>query len=325
MAGHRITMLCLVLLSVRFASIAAPADAQDMVRTLATGLATPTGLAVDGSGRLYVALQTSHQIVRFTPPSNIPSVFASSILIDYSQSLQTPFDMVFDNSGNLFVADFDNIWTSGRVWKITPGGATIPFALADTPVALTRDLEENLYVGEFRTRRVLKITPAGVVSTYVTAVGLPGGRLTMLHMDDTGVLYAGMQQGGEIYAIAPGGSPVTTFATGIGTTFEGQFVGYSVSSMAPRPGGGWLVACNAHGKIISVTPGGVPTLYAGGSGGFADGPVLEAKFNQPYDLVTVGNVTYVSDRSNQAIRAIDANGPTPATRTSWGRVKALYR
>ena len=84
-----------------------------------SGLSSPSGLAFDSSGNLYVA-SLGDKIVKFTPNGN-GSVFASSSLLD------APQGMAFDSSGNLYVACSDSIA------KVTPSGSVSMFAFLADP------------------------------------------------------------------------------------------------------------------------------------------------------------------------------------------------
>ena len=79
--------------------------------------------------------------------------------------------MAFDSGGNLFVADGGNENAgSGAVYKFTPAGVRISFALGlSNPAGLAFDSAGNLLVAEFGeinggpgTGRTYKITPNGV-------------------------------------------------------------------------------------------------------------------------------------------------------------------
>jgi hypothetical protein len=295
-----------------------PAFSQPIVSTFA-GANGARGLAMDGSGRLYVSMRGVLAngnpglpgIRRYSPPSNVPTIFA-----DAADGLDDPVDMAFDDAGNLFVADFGN----GRIHKISPGGVASVAATAASPGALTRDAAGNIYVGEYFTRKVLKIAPDGTVSTYVTQVYPENERLTMLYADTDGSLYAGdLLSTGKIWRIGPGGSPITLFADGLG----------QIMSMAPAAGG-WVVTTWGSHTLRTLTPGGTHTLFAGATStpGTTDGAPLAARFNLPAAILAsqtvVGDLRYyIADYGNNRVRVIDFI--TPVQKTSWGRVKSLYR
>jgi hypothetical protein len=216
----------------------------------------------------------------------------------------------------MFVADYDNAGTAGRIYKITPAGVKSVFVAIPNPGALTRDAAGNLYVGEYFNQKIDKVTPAGVVSTYVASIGAAGARLTMLYMDSDGTLYAGMLSG-VIYKIGPGGSPVTTFNASMGSC-----VGF-----APGPDGNWYASSYDNEEIFRITPAGVGTLFAGAhnAAGLVNGSLTSSRFYYPSGLVSFMGTLYVAEYFNNDVRAIDLGLPTPTATSTWGRLKALYR
>jgi sugar lactone lactonase YvrE len=88
--------------------------------------------------------------------------------------------MVFDSSGNLYVAD---VW-SHKIRKITPAGVVSTFAGSgvkssvdgigtaatfNEPSGLAIDSAGNFYVGETVGQKIRKITPSGEVTTLAGA------------------------------------------------------------------------------------------------------------------------------------------------------------
>jgi sugar lactone lactonase YvrE len=95
--------------------------------TTSTGLDTPNGLAFDPSGNLWVADSSHDRILEFKAPFSTgeaaslvigqPSFTTNYYTVTNSTSLNSPYGLAFDPSGNLWVADLLN----GRVLEyITP-------------------------------------------------------------------------------------------------------------------------------------------------------------------------------------------------------------
>ena len=64
---------------------------------------------------------------------------------------------------------FVAILSLGTVVKITPAGVVSTFATTGTsPTGMVIDSTGNLYTANYNSGTVSKITPAGVVSTFVT-------------------------------------------------------------------------------------------------------------------------------------------------------------
>src|SRR5207245_6929495 len=93
--------------------------------TFATGFNSPTGLAFDRAGNLYVANEGNGTVSQVTPAGAV-STFASGF--------NTPYGLAFDAAGSLYVADL-NANTVSRVTRTGEAttfasGFNLPFALA---------------------------------------------------------------------------------------------------------------------------------------------------------------------------------------------------
>jgi hypothetical protein len=91
-------------------------------------------------------------IFEFTPDGT-QSTFASG--------LSNPQGLVFDSSGNLFVAD------SGAIYKFGPDGVRTTFALGlSGPIGLAIDSADNLFVPDWCTGSIHEFTPNRVQTTF---------------------------------------------------------------------------------------------------------------------------------------------------------------
>jgi secreted PhoX family phosphatase len=90
--------------------------------TTSSTLNFPTGIAVDGSGNLWVGDTTNNRVLEFQPAfANGMSAslvlgqanFTSSSTATTQNGFFNPFGVAFDSSGNLGVADFGNNRTLG--------------------------------------------------------------------------------------------------------------------------------------------------------------------------------------------------------------------
>jgi sugar lactone lactonase YvrE len=82
-----------------------------------TGLNTPTGLAFDSSGNLWVVDSSNNRILEYKAPFSTGEAaslvigqenFTGSGLALTSTGLDSPYGLAFDSSGNLWVADLQN-------------------------------------------------------------------------------------------------------------------------------------------------------------------------------------------------------------------------
>jgi DNA-binding beta-propeller fold protein YncE len=137
--------------------------------TFASGL-SPTEMAFDSAGNLFVADYRSHSIFKFSPDGK-KRTFATGI--GHAAIL------TFDHKGNLFVAD----WEKDSIFKFTPSGVRNTFASKVSPEAMAFDKAGNLFVAF--PHSILKFTPDRTKTTF--AAGIP--RFAALAFDGTGNLF----------------------------------------------------------------------------------------------------------------------------------------
>jgi sugar lactone lactonase YvrE len=251
--------------------------------TDATGTAAsfnfPTGVAVDGSGNIYVADQANNKIRKITS-GGVVTTFAGSGTMASTDGTGTgasfyyPSDIAIDGSGNLFVLESAN----NTIRKITPGGVVTTFAGSSTagstdatgtaarfnnPECIAIDGSGNLYVTDYGNNKIRKITSAGVVTT-----------------------------------LAGSGTSATVDGTGTGASFNAAY-GVEVDAS------GNVYIGEYYGETIrKITSAGVVTTLAGtGTNGSADGVGTAASFYAPIGLVFdgVGNL-FIADADNNKIR-----------------------
>ncbi|MES2410232.1 MAG: T9SS type A sorting domain-containing protein [Bacteroidota bacterium] len=142
---------------------------------------SPTGVATDGSGNVYVADYNNNKIRKITS-AGVVSTLAGSIYgfaegTGASAQFRNPTGVATDALGNVYVADYYN----DRIRKITPAGVVTTLAGSGPalgssdgigeaakfyrPIALTTDETGNVYVSDTLGQKIRKVTPTGVVTT----------------------------------------------------------------------------------------------------------------------------------------------------------------
>ncbi len=140
-----------------------------------------TGIAVDGSGNIYVA-DATNSLIRKITATGIVSTFAGTGFqgsvngTGTQASFNTPEGLTIDGSGNLYVADSGNnlirmITPAGVVTTLAGNGASgsadgpESSASFNSPVGIAFDAAGNLYVTDALNNSIRKITQNGIVST----------------------------------------------------------------------------------------------------------------------------------------------------------------
>jgi hypothetical protein len=90
----------------------------------AATFSTPSGIAVDGAGNLYVTDAENGTIRKITPAGVVTTIAGTAGVTGNADgtgaaaSFNFPFSIVVDSTGNLYVAELQ----SGTIRKITPAG-----------------------------------------------------------------------------------------------------------------------------------------------------------------------------------------------------------
>ena len=284
----------------------------------------PHGVALDGTGNIYVADTGNSLIRKITAGGLVTTIAGSGTGIGY---FDRPQGVAVDGSGNIYVADtgFDVIrkilpdgtfiTLAGSETASLPGSADGPGSAArfNLPFALAVDSVGNVYVADFGNHTVRKITPDGMVSTLAGMAGTTGSvdgpgsaarfdRPSAVAVDGAGNVYVTDYGNFTIRKITPigvvstlAGSPgALGSADGAGSNARfSNLGGITVDSAGSIYVGDW-----GNNTIRKITPGGDVTTLAGLAGTFgnADGAGSDARFARAGGVAvdSAGNV-FVAD------------------------------
>jgi len=295
---------------------------------------SPTSLAVDSAGTIYVADPLNQRIREIwygklvsTPAGSIPGYADGA---DTLAKFGSTHGVAVDATGNLYVADgFNN-----RIRKITPAGVVSTLAGTGAPgntdggtgvatfkepVDVAVDGAGNVYVADGLNNLVRKVTPAGMVSTLPSSGPVPPGTQAAINfpaalaLDGAGNLYVADMSNNMIRKITPSGAVSVLAGSGVSGYLDGPAASAQFkapSGVAVDPAGNVYVA-DLNNRIRKITPAGVVSTLAGsGVAGMLDGPPNVAQFNFLLSKITVdasGNV-YVADSWNNRIRKVTPAG-----------------
>ncbi|QKJ29379.1 VCBS repeat-containing protein [Mucilaginibacter mali] len=130
----------------------------------ATGTSLDLGVAnamiCDKQGNVYTADRSNSRIIRITPSGQVSTYVANVI---------SPTGLGFDSKGNLFISQSFNY--TGRISKCDTNGnlSTFldflnPFSYI-SPSGLAIDASDNIYFTDTTNGRIIKVTPAGVMTS----------------------------------------------------------------------------------------------------------------------------------------------------------------
>jgi sugar lactone lactonase YvrE len=239
----------------------------------------PIAVAVDYLTNLYVADAWNYAIRKISPAGIVTTLagykgYGGSGSVDGTGSaarFNYPSGVAVDNSGNVFVADYENC----TIRKVTPAGTVT--TLAGHPIAA------GLVDG------------TGSAARFNVPVGVA--------VDNTGTLFVADAVNASIRKVAPGGEVTTPVPPSAGLR--------SPAGIAVDAAGNAYFADQYDNTILKLSPSGLLTTLAGTAGeiGFLDGTGSAARFNSPSAVAVdlSGNV-YVADTWNSAIRKINPAG-----------------
>jgi uncharacterized protein (TIGR03437 family) len=258
---------------------------------LSATLSSPTGLAFDAGGNLYIA-DTGNDNVRSVNPAAV-------------------------------IATFAGIGTCGSGAEGDPAALT-PLCV---PQGAVVDLLGNTYIANTGGNRVMMVDPAGNVYT-VAGNGTAGdagagnsawGELngpTGLALDSAGNLYIADTQNHRIRMLAPGGTISTIAGTGT-SGFSGDGGAATAaqlnapSGVAVDSGGNIYIADTLNHRVrLVTTDGNIATIAGTGDATYNgdDGPAVQVALSSPFGVTLdgQGNV-FVADSGNNRVRMLSTS------------------
>jgi sugar lactone lactonase YvrE len=301
----------------------------------------PQGIAVDSSGNIYVA-DFSTRIRRIS--QGIITTVAGNGNLGYSgdgglatnASLNNPYGVAVDLSGNLYIADTNNSRVrkvSGGIITTIAGNGVLSFsgdggpatnASLGTPFGVAVDSLGNLLIADTNTSegRIRKVsngvitTVAGSGGFYFSGDGGSAASASLNHprsvaADSAGSLYIADYDSAHVRKVAGG---IITTVAGNGSIYGPAGDGGIAPNATVIPTGlvvdsnqDLYIADQSHARIAKVSGGIITTVAGNGTSGFSGdgGPAASASLYIPQGvcLDSSGNL-YIADAFNARIRKV---------------------
>jgi len=260
---------------------------------VSSSLISPTGIAVDASGNLYISDEFS-RVRKVTASTGFISTFAGGATFGYSGD----------------------------------GGAATS-ALLSGPAGMAFDGPGNLYIAETGNAVIRRVSPNGVISTVAGTAGITGfsgdgsPALSALLYGPAGV---SVNAAADLFIADAGNERIRKISAGVITTVAGNGMYYftgdggaansahlgSPYGVAVDPSGNVFIADSFENRIRKVSPAGIISTYAGN--GFYNstgdgGPATAASLEGPQNVaVSAAGDLYISDQSNRVRMVAAATG-----------------
>jgi uncharacterized repeat protein (TIGR01451 family) len=309
----------------------------------------PTGVAVDASGKLFIADCNNNRLRKVSATGVITTVagngtpgYSGDGGLATSARLFSPWGVVVDATGNLFIADANNnrlrkVSATGVITTVAgngtagysgDGGAATSASLS-YPSGVAVDTTGNLFIADAANDRLRKVGTNGVITT-VAGNGAPGyfgdgGAATSASLycprgvavDAAGNLFIADSNNNRIREVNLAGIIETVAGNGAAGYSGDGGVATSASLFYP-----WGVAVDAAGNVLiadsynsrlrTVSPSGLIATAAGkGTSGFSGdgGSATNASLHYPYGVAVdaIGEI-FIADSYNNRVRMVSPNG-----------------
>ena len=314
-------------------------DAQTGVLTLAAGsgipgfsgdggpaaaaqLNTPTGVAVDSAGNLYIGDTLNFRVrkvsngVITTIAGNGTSAFGGDNGPAIGAQLSAPHGVTVDAAGNLYIADWGQ-----RVRKVSNGiittiagngtqgfsgdGGPATSAELNYPNAIAIDSAGNLYIADESNNRIRRVTN-GIITTVAGTgtAGFDGDNIPAAGAELRAPLSVAVDSAGNLYIADTGNSRLREVSGGVIRTVVN---GLQPLAVAVGISGNLYFSDFYQFSVHRVSAGVVSTIAGGGSFVGDGGPAASGQLYLPYGVaVDSAGDLYIADTDNNRIRKVSA-------------------
>ncbi len=256
----------------------------------------PVGVAVDGSGNVYIADYGNNRIRKINP-AGVISTFAGSGGFGFSgdggpainAQIYLPAGVTVDATGNVYIAQDNNrrirkvntfgiisTFAGNGVLGFSGDGGAATGAEFDLPTGVAADASGNVFIADRGSNRIRKVNSAGIISTFagtgVAGLSGDGGPATNAQLN--GPAGVSVDAGGNVYIADMTNNVVRKInAAGVISTIAGTGVGgyngdgnlainaqlYSPSGVAIDTSGNVYISDQLNARIREIFVG--PCIY----------------------------------------------------------------
>jgi len=280
--------------------------------SLANQLSSPFGVAVDGSGNVYVADRGNSRVQKWAPGATSGTTVAGGNGAGSgANQLNNPSGVAVDASGNVYVADEQNHriqkWAPLATSGTTVAGGNGAGSGANQlylPSGVYVDASGNVYVADYANNRIQKWAPFAASGTTVAGGSFGSGDNqlyypTSVYVDGSANVYVADLNNNRIQKWAPGATSGTTVAGGNGAGSGANQLS-SPFGVAVDGSGNVYVTDRVNSRVQKWGPGATSGTTVAGGNGFGGGA---NQLNNPLGVALDASANvYVADQQNHRIQ-----------------------
>lgn len=190
---------------------------------------------VDSSGNVWV-LFTHYNIVEIKPDGTVSQPMFTGLGDQYY------FDM--DSAGNFYITAMAGSNHVLAKWRPGAQAEILEQNGLSSPTDIARDSSGNSYVTNYGDNTVSKISPTGVITTFVSGLNRPDG----IESDSAGNLYVANSGANNIIKITPDGT-TSVFASGLSNPYAIRFDSTLNEMLVTNTGNNSISAVSMTGAV----------------------------------------------------------------------------
>jgi sugar lactone lactonase YvrE len=290
-------------------------------QSVASGMNTPWGVAIDDQGRVFYADSAAHVVRRINTSGTVTTVAGtgtSGSTGDGGQAtsarLNAPVRLAFDAAGNLYIADSGNnkirkvTVSTGVITTVagtgtagnTGDGGQATSARLRTPYDVAFGPDGSMYIADRANHRIRKVSTSGVITTVAGSgqAGYNGDEITAtsarlntpygVDVDADGNLYIADYDNERVRLVDTSGNIHTFAGTGVATIDGDGGPATEAGLHKPQyvqvtPTGDVYIGESNNNRVRLVRNGQIDTIAGSGQFGYVGdgGPALFSTWSRP--------------------------------------------
>ena len=271
------------------------------ITTLGIGFGSPYGVAVDGSGNVFVADYSKNVVKEIVAVNGVVS--AGSTVITVGSGFRNPQSVAVDGSGNVFVADYGNnaVKEIVAVNGVVSAGSTVKTVGSgfSTPNGVAVDWSDNVFVADTGHNLVKEIVAVNGVVNAGSTVNTVGSGFTFpnaVAVDGSGNVFVADEFNNAVKEIVAVNGVVSS-----GSTVNTVGSGFSYPTGVAVDGSGNVFVADSGNSAVKEIVAVNGVVSAGSTVN-----TLGSGFNSPVRVAVdeAGHV-FVGDNGNNTVKELD--------------------